>query len=113
MEQQSVTTRSALLFDGPAADWEEASPVGNGRLGAMVYGQPRQERLQLNEDSVWYGGPRDRNNPDARANLPEIRRLIFEGKLKEAERLARLALSGLPESQRHYLPLGHLLLDFE
>jgi alpha-L-fucosidase 2 len=113
MEQQPVTTRTALIFDGPASKWEEAIPVGNGRLGAMVYGQPRQERLQLNEDSVWYGGPRDRNNPDARANLPDIRRLIFEGKLKEAERLARLALSGLPESQRHYLSLGHLLLDFE
>ncbi|RUS45137.1 glycoside hydrolase N-terminal domain-containing protein [Cohnella sp. AR92] len=113
MERQSGTARSRLLFDGPASKWEEAIPVGNGRLGAMVYGQPGQERLQLNEDSVWYGGPRDRNNPDAKANLPEIRRLIFEGKLKEAECLARMALSGLPESQRHYLPLGHLLLDFE
>ncbi|MBW5445184.1 glycoside hydrolase family 95 protein [Cohnella sp. CFH 77786] len=113
MEQQSVKARTALLFDSPASKWEEAIPIGNGRLGAMVYGQPRQERLQLNEDSVWYGGPRDRNNPDALTNLPEIRRLIFEGRLKEAERLARLALSGLPESQRHYLPLGHLLLDFE
>ncbi|MEX1029791.1 MAG: glycoside hydrolase family 95 protein [Paenibacillaceae bacterium] len=105
-------TNNKLFFDYPAAKWEEALPIGNGRLGAMVYGQTLQERLQLNEDSVWYGGPRDRNNPDARANLPEIRRLIFEGKLKEAERLALLSLSGLPESQRHYLPLGHLLLDF-
>lgn len=101
-----------LLFKSPATKWEEALPIGNGRLGAMVYGQTQQERLQLNEDSIWYGGPRDRNNPDAKANLPEIRRLIFEGKLKEAERLAVLALSGLPESQRHYLPLGHLFLDF-
>jgi alpha-L-fucosidase 2 len=101
-----------LYFDYPAAKWEEALPIGNGRLGGMVYGQPQQERLQLNEDSVWYGGPRDRNNPDALSNLPEVRRLIFEGKLKEAEQLAVVALSGLPESQRHYLPLGHLLLDF-
>ncbi|MGQ7885540.1 glycoside hydrolase family 95 protein [Paenibacillus sp. WC2504] len=101
-----------LLFKSPATKWNEALPIGNGRLGAMVYGQTQQERLQLNEDSVWYGGSRDRNNPDAKANLPEIRRLIFEGKLKEAEKLAVMALSGLPESQRHYLPLGHLLLDF-
>jgi alpha-L-fucosidase 2 len=101
-----------LLFKSPATKWDEALPIGNGRLGAMVYGQTQQERLQLNEDSVWYGGPRDRNNPDAKSNLPEIRRLIFEGKLKEAEKLAVMALSGLPESQRHYLPLGHLLLDF-
>ncbi|MBO7743193.1 glycoside hydrolase N-terminal domain-containing protein [Paenibacillus sp. MWE-103] len=105
-------TTHALLFEEPAGDWNEAVPVGNGRLGAMMYGQPRHERLQLNEDSIWHGGPRDRNNPDARANLPDVRRLIFEGKLKEAERLALLSLSGLPETQRHYLPLGHLLLDF-
>lgn len=113
MERHSLPTSSALSFDAPASNWEEAIPIGNGRLGAMVYGRTRQERLQLNEDSVWYGGPRDRNNPDARANLPEIRRLILDGKPKEAERLACLALSGLPESQRHYLPLGHVLLDFE
>lgn len=101
-----------LLFKSPATKWDETLPIGNGRLGAMVYGRTQQERLQLNEDSVWYGGSRDRNNPDAKANLPEIRRLLFEGKLKEAEKLAVMALSGLPESQRHYLPLGHLLLDF-
>lgn len=105
-------TTNKLLFHHPAAKWEEALPIGNGRLGAMVYGQPHRERLQLNEDSVWYGGPRDRNNPDALEHLPEIRRLIFEGKLEEAERLALLSLSGLPESQRHYLPLGHLHLEF-
>jgi alpha-L-fucosidase 2 len=105
-------TTNKLIFHSPANSWEEAIPIGNGRLGAMVYGQPRQERLQLNEDSVWYGGPRDRNNPDALTHLPEIRRMIFEGKQKEAERLAVLALSGLPEAQRHYLPLGSISLDF-
>ena len=67
----------------------------------------------MNEDSLWYGGPRDRNNPDAAKVLPEIRRLIFAGKPKEAERLAVLGLSGLPETQRHYEPLGRLLLDFD
>lgn len=112
MKERPTRPKCSLLFEEPANAWEEALPIGNGRLGAMVYGQPRQERLQLNEDSVWYGGPRDRNNPDAKENLPEIRRLIFEGKPREAERLAGLALSGLPETQRHYLPLGHLLLDF-
>jgi len=106
-------TGHQLLFAEPAQSWEEAVPIGNGRLGAMVYGRTRQERLQLNEDSVWYGGSRDRNNPDARPNLEEVRRLIFDGRLKEAERLAVRSLSGLPETQRHYLPLGHLLMDFE
>ncbi|CAM4177977.1 glycoside hydrolase family 95 protein [Paenibacillus alkaliterrae] len=102
-----------LSYDRPANEWNEALPVGNGRLGGMVYGQPVSERIQLNEDSIWYGGPRDRNNPDALEHLPEIRKLIFEGKLKEAEQLSVLALSGLPETQRHYLPLGHLLLNFK
>ncbi|WP_274366232.1 glycoside hydrolase family 95 protein [Paenibacillus thermotolerans] len=102
-----------LCYDSSAEEWDEALPIGNGRLGGMVYGQPVAERIQLNEDSVWYGGPRDRNNPDALKHLPEIRRRIFEGKLKEAEQLSVLALSGLPETQRHYLPLGHLLLNFK
>jgi len=102
-----------LVYREPAKDWNEALPIGNGRLGGMVFGDPRDERVQLNEDSLWYGGPRDRNNPDAKTHLPEIRRLIFEGKLQEAERLAVLALSGLPESQRHYVPLGNAMLRFE
>lgn len=106
-------TTNQLLFHSPASKWEEALPIGNGRLGAMVYGHPRQDRLQLNEDSVWYGGPRDRNNPDALEHLPDIRSMIFEGRLKEAEQLALLALSGLPESQRHYLPLGSLQFDYD
>lgn len=102
-----------LFFRSPALQWEEALPIGNGRLGAMVFGGPRAERLQLNEDSLWHGGPRDRHNPDAREHLPEIRRLIFEGRLHEAERLASLALTAIPETQRHYVPLGDLFLNFE
>lgn len=101
-----------LWYKNPAAEWNEALPVGNGRLGAMVYGQVGEEILALNEDSLWYGGPRDRNNPDARRFLPEIRRLILAGEIKKAERLAVLTLSGTPESQRHYLPLGNLYLSF-
>jgi alpha-L-fucosidase 2 len=102
----------AMKYDRPAGEWNEALPIGNGCMGAMVFGRPASERLQLNEDSLWYGGPRDRNNPDAAKVLPEIRRLIFEGKPGEAERLAVLGLSGIPETQRHYEPLGNLLLEF-
>jgi alpha-L-fucosidase 2 len=102
-----------MQYNQPAKEWNEALPIGNGRLGAMIYGDPVEERFQLNEDSLWYGGPRDRNNPDAAKVLPEIRKLIFEGKPKEAERLALLGLSGIPESQRHYEPLGQLLLSFD
>lgn len=101
-----------LWYENPANTWEEAFPLGNGRLGAMVFGNIYSERIQLNEDTVWYGGPRDRNNPDALAQLPKIRELIFNNQLKEAERLAAFALTGVPEGQRHYEPLGDLYLFF-
>lgn len=102
-----------VWFDRPADNWNEALPVGNGRLGGMVFGRPGTERIALNEDSVWHGGPRNRNNPEALRQLPEIRRLIFEGRLQEAQKLAVMALSGTPENQRHYMPLGDLLLKLE
>jgi alpha-L-fucosidase 2 len=101
-----------LVYRQPAKDWNEALPIGNGRLGAMMFGTVQTEHLQLNEDSVWYGEPVDRNNPDALANLPKIRELIFNGKISEAERLAKFALSGTPESQRPYQTMGDLFLQF-
>ena len=97
-----------LWYRQAASDWNEALPIGNGRLGGMVFGYADQERIQLNEDSFWSGGPRDRNNPDALKRLPEIRSLLAQGRLKEAERLALFALSGTPEHQRHYEPAGEL-----
>lgn len=100
-------------FDTPAAKWDEALPIGNGKLGGMVFGNPCTERIQLNEDSVWYGGPQNRLNPSAKEKLPQIRSLIMEGKIKEAQELCALALSGLPEEQRHYEPLGNFYLEFD
>ena len=64
---------SVLWWDKPAAKWEEAMPVGNGKLGAMIFGQPVNERIQLNEGTLWAGGPYDPVNPDANAALPEVR----------------------------------------
>jgi alpha-L-fucosidase 2 len=101
-----------LWYRNPARDWNEAIPIGNGRLGAMVFGTIEMEHLQLNEDSIWYGEPIDRNNPDAIKYLPKIRELIFSGKISEAEKLAKLALSGTPESQRPYQTMGDLYLYF-
>jgi len=109
-------TKLKLWYKKPAnlyKGWNEALPLGNGRLGAMVFGGVQTERIQLNEDSVWYGGPRDRNNPDAPENLPKIRELIKNGKIHEAERLAVMALSGVPEGQRHYEPLGDVFIEFD
>ncbi|WHX51362.1 glycoside hydrolase family 95 protein [Paenibacillus woosongensis] len=104
--------KHGLWYREPAAEWNEALPIGNGRLGAMIFGGTAEEKLQLNEDSVWYGGPRDRNNEDALPHLPQLRELIMDGRLREAEELAAMTLTGLPEAQRHYLPLGDLLLAF-
>jgi alpha-L-fucosidase 2 len=101
-----------IWFKQPSRNWNEALPIGNGRLGAMIYGMTDKEKIQLNEDSMWYGGPMNRVNPDARANLPKVRELILEGKLDEAHRLAAMSLSGTPEAMRHYVPLGDILLQF-
>lgn len=92
-----------------AADaWCDALPLGNGRLGAMVYGHTRVDRIQLNEDSLWYGKAMDRNNPLLKDALPEIRRCVFEGKLREAEDLIQRYMIGAPYSMRHYESLGEV-----
>ena len=102
-----------LWYEQPAANWEEAMPVGNGRLGAMMCGAVKQETIWLNEDSVWSGKPVNRINPDAKENVPKIRRLIREGRIPEAEELALLSLCGTPNSQRSYETAGELYLQFK
>jgi len=100
-----------LWYDEPAStDWYRALPIGNGRLGAMVFGNVIQDRVQLNEDSVWNGGPRDRNNPSAKWALAEIRTHLREGRLQEAHDLVRDGLAGIPDSMRFYEPLADVLI---
>ena len=101
-----------IWYREPASRWEEALPLGNGRLGAMVFGRTGWERIQLNGDSMWYGGRVDRNNPDAAEYLPKIRKLLFDGNIPEAERLMKYAFSGTPQSQHPYQSLGDLYLSF-
>jgi len=100
-----------LWYDRPAKCWSEALPVGNGTLGGMVFGGTAEERIQLNEDSVWGGKSVERHNPDAKSNLPKIRELLREKKIAEAERLATYALSGVPYSQRTYQTAGDLFIN--
>ncbi|SFA76215.1 alpha-L-fucosidase 2 [Cohnella sp. OV330] len=109
----NLSSETLMSYDEPAKDWNSALPVGNGRLGAMVFGTVEEELIQFNEDSVWYGGPRNRNNPDALTYLPEVRKLVFEGRLKEAHRLAEAALSATPRSERHYLTAGNLVIRYD
>lgn len=101
-----------LWFDKPAEEWSQALPIGNGRLGAMVSGGGKSEILQLNQDSIWYGGHIDRINPDAKSHLGEVRGLILSGKIPEAENLLRYTFSGTPRSERPYQPLGNVEMTF-
>jgi alpha-L-fucosidase 2 len=91
--------------------WTEALPVGNGRLGAMVFGGPAREQLQLNEDTLWGGGPYTPDNTNALAALPEVRRLVFEGKYDEAARLIDRSVMAKPLGQMPYQTVGDLILD--
>jgi alpha-L-fucosidase 2 len=104
---------ATLWYRAPAATWNEALPVGNGRLGAMVFGGVTEERLQLNEDSVWAGQKLNRINPAAAKAVPEVRRLLGEGKVTEAEALADKAIISIPRRMPPYQTLGDLLLRFE
>jgi alpha-L-fucosidase 2 len=99
-----------LRYREPALAWTEALPIGNGRLGAMVFGGTASERIALNEDTVWAGERRDRTNPQALANLPAVRRLLFEGKPAEAEALADRTMIARPTRMPPYQPLGDLRL---
>ncbi|MFD8864483.1 glycoside hydrolase N-terminal domain-containing protein [Streptomyces sp. NPDC059590] len=101
-----------LWYRGPAREWLEALPVGCGRLGAMVFGGVAVERLQLNEDSVWGGGPHDYDPPGALEALPEIRRLVFADEWGAAQRLADSSFMGVPSEQAPYQPVGDLRLEF-
>lgn len=99
-----------LWYTNSAKDWNSALPLGNGFMGAMCFGGNIIDRFQLNADSLWYGGYRDRINPDAKKNIPEIRRLISEGKISEAEKLADLSMAAIPDFQSHYEPLCDLFI---
>jgi alpha-L-fucosidase 2 len=102
----------ALWYRQPAVKWTEALPIGNGRLGAMVFGGVFDERIQFNEDTLWTGRPHDYANADARPQLPVIRQLLADGKNKEAGQLAKAKFLGNPPRQKAYQPFGDLRLHF-
>jgi alpha-L-fucosidase 2 len=108
----SSSTANRLWYRTPAAGWNEALPLGSGRLGAMVFGGPERERLQLNEDSVWAGQKLNRINPAAAEAIPEVRRLLAAGRTAEAEALADTSIISIPRRMPPYQPLGDLTLRF-
>ncbi len=94
--------------------WNEALPIGNGSIGGMVYGDPSDDIVQLNEDTIWYGcGGRNRVNPLAKDNWQKCRELLLEGRIKEAEELCEKALYAIPDQERFYDTCGHVSLKFD
>lgn len=102
-----------LVYEEPAAAWNEGLPVGNGRLGAMVYGIPGQERIALNEETLWSGGPYDPTVEGGAEALPEIQRLLFAGDVEKAHDLFGRTMMGKPYEQQKYQPFGTLWMDFQ
>lgn len=111
-----VTARSdsylKLWYDKPAKQWVEALPLGNGRLGAMVFGDPEKEVIQLNENTVWAGSPNRNDSPETKEELPEVRKLIFEGKYREAQDLVNRNFFSHTSDGMPYQPVGNLRLSF-
>jgi len=99
-----------IWFQQAAPEWAAALPVGNGRIGGMVFGGVQQERIALNDDTLWSGGPSDWNNPDAKNHLPVVRKLLLEEKDYQAADTECRNMQG-PYNQA-YQPLGDLLIDF-
>lgn len=103
---------TSLWYRQPASDWNEALPVGNGRIGAMVFGRPWNETLQLNEESLWAGQPQD-GNADAATYLPQIQQKLLDGEISEADAMAEQYLKGNPMRIRSYQSFGELHIDYE
>jgi alpha-L-fucosidase 2 len=109
----AVTPTTTLWYRQAAPQWDHAMPLGNGRLGAMVFGNVNRERIQLNEETLWMGGTRTTDNPDALQHLPDVRRLLFAGKPRDAYAVAEKYLMGKPWRLESYQTLGDLRLSFD
>src|ERR1035437_6650511 len=102
-----------LWYKQPGVQWLDGMPIGNGYMGAMVFGRIQKERIALNESTFWSGFPHDYTNPEGYKYFPDIRDLVFEGKYKEAEKVVNEHFYGIPANQQAYQPIGDLLLNFK
>jgi alpha-L-fucosidase 2 len=110
--EKTMNPSLTLWYDKPATEWTEALPLGNGRIGAMVYGETENETIQFNEETLWSGQPHDYANKGARNYLEELRQLLWEGKQDEAHELGNQHFMSQPFGQMSYLPFGNVLLNF-
>lgn len=111
-QPQPLPDELKIWFNRPANNWNEALPVGNGRLGAMIFGNVTSEKLQLNEETVWSGKPEDFVNSKAKASLKEVRQLLFAGQYAEAQKLAQANMMGDKKNHSSYQTLGDVRLEF-
>ena len=102
-----------IWYGAPARNWDEALPLGNGRLGGMVYGGVKEDQIHLNDDTLYGGAPLQRVNPDARATLDRARELLRQGKLDAAYMAVQAGMTGTPRYTGPYLPLCTLFMRFE
>ena len=102
-----------LWYDSPAKQWTDALPLGNGRLGAMVFGTPAQERIQINEETIWGGGPHNNVNYKAKDGLDQIRQALFENRRKDAQSLCDEYINTPGPHGMPYQTAGSLMLDFD
>lgn len=111
VQKEKPQPPTLLWYNSPARDWTEALPVGNGHMGAMVYGTVPAERIQFNESTVWTGGPHDYSHKGAAKYLAQIRELLFAGRQKEAQDLALREFMSVPLRQKAYQALGEIVID--
>ena len=107
-----LQNHNLMWYDRPAVLWTEALPLGDGRLGAMMFGNPLQEHLQLNEETIWAGNPNNNYNPEAAEWIPRIRQLVFEERYREAQDLCTRYVKSPTNQGMPYQPFGDLLVNF-
>lgn len=112
IKEKKLNPSLVLWYDKPASDWNEALPIGNGRLGAMVYGGLQEEIIQFNEETLWSGQPHNYDHEGAHEVLDELRQLLWEGKQAEAHKLGNKQFMSQPFGQFCYLPFGDIVLTF-
>lgn len=113
-QTSDIANHSQLWYTSPAQNWNHALPIGNGRLGAMIFGSVAKDHIELNDESIWAKGTGDRRNPAALANLQKVRELLAQGRPTAAEQVANFAMMGCPSRIEPYQPLGTIdiqLLD--
>ena len=109
---KGLNPSQTLWYNQPAKQWTEALPLGNGRLGAMVYGRTENEMIQFNEETLWTGQPHDYAHKGAYKYLDELRQLLWDGKQENAHKLANEQFMSQPFGQLCYQPFGNILLNF-